>query len=299
MSAIAFFGKMPKAADFVRRGVSTPAMRNFENWFHSAYTELRGAGARGLMHRCYVILPERSGPEGVIAALAVPSRDRIGREFPVVVAVFVPRDRLPRNSAPLSLAFTRFWDATRAAIEEHQDGDPEALWQAIQSVSPPSAAELSEAEPRCAELLGNLGARQMEQECFSTPDDRFYAYHTLRLAVRDASGSRVLMCPAAGHPGYRAFWVETVERGTAHKIPLPTMWLEGEEAPRGTLVALGKAPSAMLRYVTGHGHQSNSLWPLTTQNTAAQERSKAALAGDSWDDKEEKLSRLIDVVLGT
>ena len=87
MSSIAFFGKMPKAADFVRRGVSAPAMRNFENWFHSAYTELRGAGARGLMHRCHMILPNRDDANGVMAVLAVPSRDRIGREFPVVIPV--------------------------------------------------------------------------------------------------------------------------------------------------------------------------------------------------------------------
>ena len=299
MSSIAFFGKMPKAADFVRRGISTTAMRDFENWFHSAYTELRSAGAQGLMHQCHMILPVRNEANGVIAVLAVPSRDRIGRQFPVVIAVFVPLDRLPRGSGPLVLAFTRFWDAARAAIDEHQDGEPETLWQMIQSLSSPTAAELSEAETRCAELLRNLGARQMEQECFSAPDDRFYAYHTLRLAVRDASDSRVLMCPAAGHPGYRAFWVEAVERGTAHKVPLPTMWLEGAEAPRGTLVALGKAPSAMLRYVTGHGHQSNSLWPLTTQNANAQERSKAALSEENWDDTEQKLSGLIDVVLGT
>lgn len=299
MSSIALFGKMPKAADFVRRGVSTGAMRDFENWFHSAYTELRGAGARGLMHRCHLILPNCDDANGVLAVLAVPSRNRIGREFPLVVAVLLPPDQLPRASAPLVLAFTRFWDAARAAIDAHRDGEPEALWQAIQSLSPPTATELSEAETRCAELLQNLGARQMEQECFSTPDDRFYAYHTLRLAVRDASDSRVLMCPAAGHPGYRAFWVETVERGTAHKVPLPVVWLEGAEAPRGTLVALGKAPTAMLRYVTGHGHQSNSIWPLTTQSASAQERSKIALAGEDWEDTDQNLSRLIDVVLGT
>ena len=299
MGSIAFFGKMPNAADFVRRGVSTSVMRDFENWFHSAYTDLRGAGARGLMHQCHLILPTRNDPSGVISGLAIPSRDRIGRQFPVVVAAFVPRDHLPRSAAPLAIAFARFWGEARAAIAEHQDGEPEALWKAIQSLSPPGAAELSEAETRCAALLQNLGARQMEQECFSAPDDRFYAYHTLRLAVRDGRDSRVLMCPAAGHPGYRAFWVAAVERGTANRLPLPTMWLEGEDAPRGTLVALGKAPSAMLRYVTGLGRQSSSLWPLTTQSAVAQERAKATLAGEDWDDAEQKLSRLIDVALGT
>jgi type VI secretion system ImpM family protein len=299
MSSLALFGKIPQAPDFIRRGISTQAMRDLENWFHSAYTELRGAGARGLMHACRLILPHRNGADGVLAVLAVPSRDRIGREFPVVVAVSVPRDKLPQRSAPLVFAFTRFWDAARAVVDAHCEGDPDALWESIERLSPPSEAELQDAETRCAELFGNLGARQMEQECFSAPDDRFYAYHTLRLAVRDAPDGRVLVCPAAGHPGYRAFWVECIERGTAHKVPLSTMWLTGEEAPRGTFVAIGKAPSAMLRFATGHGQRSNSLWPLTTESAVAQERSKVALASNDWDDAEQKLSGLIHAVLGT
>ena len=299
MSSIAVFGKMPRAADFVRRGVSTPGMRAFENWFHNAYTELRGAGARGLTLRCRLIFPSPDHDDGVIAAVAVPSRDRIGREFPVVVAASVSRDRLPRGSAPLVLAFARFWDAASATVDAHQDEEPEVLWQAMQLVSPPGGAELSEAEQRWTALLGNIGAREMEQECFSEPDDRFYAYHTLRLAVRDAPDARVLMCPAAGHPAYRAFWVETIERATEHKIPLPIMWLEGSEAPKGVLVALARAPSSMLRFATGHGGNSHSLWPLTTKHEAARARSKAALEGEDWGNTEQKIGRLIDVVLNT
>jgi hypothetical protein len=38
---------------------------------------------------------------------------------------------------------------------------------------------------------------------------------------------------------------------------------------------------------------------LTTQNATARARSKDALAGGDWDEPEQKLSRLIDVVLGT
>jgi type VI secretion system ImpM family protein len=299
MTSVALFGKMPCAADFVRRGISTPAMRNFENWFHDAYAELRGAGARGLTHRCHLIFPSHNDANGVIAVVAVPSRDRIGREFPVVTAVFVPQEELPGGYAPLVLAFARFWDAVSAAVDAHHDEEPEVLWEVIRALSPPTGTELSEAEHRCAELLGSLGARQMEEECFSEPDDRFYAYHTLLLAVREAPDIRVLICPAAANPAYRAFWVETIERATAHGVRLPIMWLEGPEAPRGTLVALGRAPTAMLRYAAGHGRNSNSLWPLTTENAKARARAKAALAASGWDDTEQKLGRLIDAVLGT
>jgi type VI secretion system protein ImpM len=297
--SIAFFGKMPSAADFVRRGVSKPVLRDFENWFHDAYTELRRTGARGLAHRCHMLLPHRNGSNGIVAALAVPSNDRIGREFPIVVAVYIPRETLPQSTAAVGIGLTRFWEAATSAIEQHRDGEPEVMWEALRSLSLPTVSELSDAEERCQELLKNLGARQMEAECFSDDEGRFYAYHTLRLAVRDTPEGRVLMCPSAGHPGYRAFWVEAVERATLHKIPLPVVWLNGADAPGDTLVALSKAPAGMLRYLARDGRQSSTVWPLTTGSAAARERAKSALESAELSEAEQKLSRLIDVVLST
>ena len=148
MASIAFFGKMPRAADFVRRAVSSPVMRNFENWFHDAYTELRGAGEASLAHPCHMILPHRNDADGVVAVLAVPSRDRIGREFPIVAATFVPRDMVPPRAATLMFGLTRYWESASSVIETHQDGEPEALWEALESLALPTAAELSEAEQK-------------------------------------------------------------------------------------------------------------------------------------------------------
>lgn len=297
MSSVVFFGKVPRAADFVRRGVSGARMRPFENWLHEAYTDLRGTGERGLRFRGHLIMPDLQDPDRMLAAVAVPSRDRIGREFPAVVVTAVPRNSLPRSGASLGMAFARFWTDAIAAVESHQDGEPDALFEAVEAVAPPTIAEVTDAERRCAELLSNLGARQMEEECFAGPDDRYYAYHTLRLAVRDARDHRVLECPSAGHPGYRAFWIEAIAKATEGQVPLPVVWLEGPDAPQGMLVALGKPPATLLRFATGHGRQSNVLWPLTTDNEAARGRAKDALLGENWDDPGQKLSMLIDAVV--
>ena len=69
MSGTAFFGKMPKAADFVRRGIAGQTLRAFENWFHDNQAGLRSTGANGLPFECRVIYPDPNG-EGVIAAVA-------------------------------------------------------------------------------------------------------------------------------------------------------------------------------------------------------------------------------------
>lgn len=297
MSSVVFFGKVPRAADFVRRGISAAHMRPFENWFHEAYTDLRGAGERGLRYRGHLIMPDIQEPDRMLAVVAVPSRDRIGREFPAVVAAAVPKRDLPRTSASLGMAFARFWTDAISAVESHQDDEPDALFEAIDALSPPSASEITDAERRCDELLANLGARQMERECFSDEDDRFYAYHTLRLAVRDARDHRVVECPSAGHPGYRAFWIGAIARATEGKVPLPVLWLEGQDAPQGMLVALGKPPTAMLCFATGHGRQSSSLWPLTTENATARSRAKEALSAGNWDDPGQNLGMLVDAVV--
>ena len=298
MSAIACFGKLPQAADFVRRGVASAPMRAFEDWFHDAYTELRATGERGLRFRSPLVIPDRESTRAYYAAVASPSRDRIGREFPLVVATSIDADRLPQTHAALALGCQRFWQAAGEAVEAHQGDDPEALFDAVQSIEPPQGVELSDAEERWGGLLENLGARQMEADIFPVPDDRFYAYHALRLAIQGGSDHRVLLCPAAGHPAYRAFWMEALDRATESKTRLAMVWLEGPTAPKDVAISLGAAPTSILKFALGHDSHARSLWPLTTTHASARSRSKEALGGDAWDDTAQKMGRLIDVVLG-
>ena len=298
MSGTAFFGKVPSAADFVRRGIAGPTLRAFEHWFHDNYTDLRGTGARGLPFECRVIYPDPKG-EGIVAAVAIPSRDRIGRQFPAVVVSSLSKEQLPSSVSALVLGLERFWRDAVAVVQAHVGGEPEPLLDAATAVTGPSRAELADAAERGTALLGNLSEQEMEQACFEEPDDRFYAYQTLRLAVRNAPipDGRVVWCPTAKNASYRLFWIETIARATEHEVPLPMMWLEGADAPDGALVALGRAPANMLRFAMGHGRSSNMLWPLTTSHAGAKERAKAALEEQNWDDDEQQLSGLIDVVL--
>ncbi|MEM7137420.1 MAG: type VI secretion system-associated protein TagF [Myxococcota bacterium] len=292
MTSTTMFGKMPRAADFVRRDVTTPEVREFENWFHDAYTDLRGAGVRGLAQECHLVFPRRDDPKGAIAAVAIPSRDKIGREFPIVVATFLPPQVVGPRAAPLALGCGRFWEAAASVVRAHQDDEPDVLWEELSKIPAPTSAEMGDAGPRCDELLRNLGARQMEEACFPETDDRFYGYHTLRLAVQDAPEGRVLLCPTAGHPGYRAFWTDAIERSSRQRHGLSVLWLDGEDSPPAMMVTLGRVPSSLFRYGTGHGRESNALWPLTTKSAAARARSKSALAGKPWDDPTQHLDEL-------
>lgn len=291
MSGIAFFGKVPFAADFVRRGISPP-LREFENWLHDGVADLRSAGAKWVSGRCCFLYPSSGGK--TIAAVAIPSRDRIGREFPAVAGAVIETGNGGLHRSVAVLGCKRFYDEASAAMEAHMQSDADALWSAIQNVRPPSSTEMSDAEGQRSTLLDEESARAMEDVCFAGPDDRFYGYHALRLAARDAPppDPRVLVCPTAGEIRYSGFWAEAIEQATQGRIPLPMLWTEGS-----LVVGLGRAPKSMLRFGAGLGGSSSALWPLTTEYQSARERSKAALQGQFWDDPEQKLGRLIDSIL--
>lgn len=293
----AFFGKVPFAPDFVRLGIS-PSHRSFEDWVHDGYADLRGAGARGLPARSHLLFPARDG-SGVTAAVAIPSRDRVGREFPAVVATTIPEDQVPTRRSGLIFALQRFWDECDQAVQQHAQSDVDSLWGAVQTVRAPTDEELSSADRKRSSELENSSARAMEQACFSTPDDRFYAYHTLRLATRDAPPPepRVLLCPTADQAQYRAFWADVIERASPRSLELPMLWMDGEPHPGALVVGLGRAHRSMLKFAAGYGKNANTLWPLSTEYDSAREQAKATLHGQFWDDPEQKLGKLVETIL--
>jgi type VI secretion system protein ImpM len=84
-----FFGKLPVAGDFLRRGLQPSSLRAIDDWLQS------GLGADRADWRLDTARPWRfyaapgtlgeSGLAGVLAA----SRDRVGRQFPILIAVEV------------------------------------------------------------------------------------------------------------------------------------------------------------------------------------------------------------------
>lgn len=118
-----FWGKLPGCGDFVARGLPDAFRGCWDHWASRHLAGREGWPDGGLRLRIAV-------PGRVAAGLVLPSRDRIGRRFPL--ALFLLADALP---APAAL---EPW--CDAALQAAGETAPEALWQALTALPQPMGA---------------------------------------------------------------------------------------------------------------------------------------------------------------
>ena len=116
--SLAWYGKLPSAADFVGRRMPHAMETDWDNWIRSGMDQLRHEGGTKWQERfvrCpiwFFMYPTQT--QGVLAAGAIaPSIDRVGRYYPITVMAFSP---------PHTEGFTddaqvgRFFSAVRSAV---------------------------------------------------------------------------------------------------------------------------------------------------------------------------------------
>ncbi|MEO8751277.1 MAG: type VI secretion system-associated protein TagF [Casimicrobiaceae bacterium] len=105
---IGWFGKLPFAGDFVHRRLPYPLLESLDAWLQLGMGQLRAAYPQNWreiyrsspMWNCAI--PASITESGLtLVGLLVPSRDRVGREFPLCAGVALPPDASP---APLVAA---------------------------------------------------------------------------------------------------------------------------------------------------------------------------------------------------
>ncbi|KIC47854.1 type VI secretion system-associated protein TagF [Tateyamaria sp. ANG-S1] len=115
-----FFGKIPQAGDFVSGGLPRDVETTFDHWLRAAMRESQKSLGRGWLDAFlvtpvwrFVLETGGRGPDPV-AGVMMPSVDRVGRYFPLVIAVSRP-DLGERD--PMALTEdTAFFDAAEALV---------------------------------------------------------------------------------------------------------------------------------------------------------------------------------------
>ncbi|MQW89271.1 type VI secretion system-associated protein TagF [Sinorhizobium saheli] len=89
---IGFFGKLPTHGDFVATGIGQVLQRELDDWLQSglrAGEERLGSGWRAVFHAMppwrFIVEKGLWGP-ATVAGILLPSTDRVGRSFPLVIA---------------------------------------------------------------------------------------------------------------------------------------------------------------------------------------------------------------------
>lgn len=140
-----FFGKLPSRGDFVGTGLPRSVLDPWEAWVAEAMTASRALLGEAWMDAWmeapvwrFALPGGACGPDALLG-LVLPSVDRVGRTFPLLVAALFPA----RAPAPQPAGGAAFLDAAEAAARDAIADDlaPDALAARLAAAPPPAAGD--------------------------------------------------------------------------------------------------------------------------------------------------------------
>jgi type VI secretion system ImpM family protein len=276
--APALYGKIPAQGDFLRSNVVDPAAVEFSHWLEEAQeTMYRTGAALPQLPVCFLhVIPQAR--TAVLGAL-LPSRDAVGRVFPL--AAFIPVDTaaLARSYPRAPLAYSMFLGEVARLGREASALSAAVVLERVRALPLPAPGDWA--------LADDLSERLLERPAKGLLDPLrvddvgpAYGIKTLLAACRNdaqqmpAKARVVLECPLTGEGP--APWLELSSRVLAWRQPPAFFWTEA--APPRLLLALGGPPAAVLNHLARPDPRSTLVWPLRTQQRAAAETALQTLS---------------------
>lgn len=280
---VGFVGKLPSQADFVRQHVPDRVGGELDRWLVKATQTLLSAKAE-LPAAAVRFVFSAPNCESVAIGVLVPSRDHVGRTFPLAIYTTLPAPLAARHALGLPLAFLQFLDDAEAIALEAANASAAELKARAAGLVPANQEIVLAASQQCRDVLVQTQACEMLTRVFPSGQAGapFYALHTFMVAsdgARSAPPSAaptVLDCPIVTDVDLAA-WIELGRRGTpSATVCLTFAWVQ--VSPR-LLLVLGSAPEQLLHFVADPKHKSSRLWPLTTERPEAVARAREVLGG--------------------
>lgn len=263
------FGKLTTQGDFVRLRMGSPAASFVQNWIEDGYAQRLDVGAPSIDDVVHFVLAIPNSEALVVGAFA-PSRDSVGREYPIVVFGEVPAGR---HIAPelVPVAAQNFLGELGSLLSVAPGLAAADLDRAIATL-PPVLGAMDEAIVTCEAAAGEQGIRDFIARCFVGVESNALEYavdttfRVAEMARADASGNRgvVLACPMAIDVDLFA-WLALI---AAASSGLRLSWVWTESAP-SLLAALTAPTGRLLSFVGRTTARASALWPLTTPNVEA------------------------------
>jgi hypothetical protein len=201
----------------------------------------------------------------------VPSRDEIGREFPLACSERVPRDLAELGWSLLLGLYEVFLGDVEALLARTCAQQPGQLLEAAQAelalLSRPHPSELVRAAADAQARFATESVARFEQRAFGagTHEPMPYALLTLREAARRGGAELTLDLPVAGAFDLFA-WLELAACFADTQPRFPALIWCPQQA-RALLAAAAPSPLTMA-FLVDRRHASSSRWPLWTERAA-------------------------------
>jgi type VI secretion system ImpM family protein len=273
------FGKSPCEGDFVRHDLRDPIAIDCFRWIADSVSRHpiwpRKIPTEGLRF----LYGSASDSERVLIGTMIRSRDRVGRDFPLVGAIQFPSRDIGRVFPALPLAWSTVLDKVGIALNHFASLETStSIASCLSEIAPLSIRDCQDMYGRAVAELEERVTSEFHARVFpGAPSASYYAYHTVRIAAVqfDRPSAPTLLCPITNGLDAMA-WLELLRRLLPREPrPLGMLWTSGENARLA--VSLSDMPMTALPMIVGGMMESSRIWPLSTSNDAASTRARSLI----------------------
>ncbi len=275
---VGIWGKHPGRSDFIRWNAGDLSRLGFDRWFEDAFEMLVREGRPFPSEPTAFLFPV--GAEAIVGVLA-PSRDAVGRDFPLLIVATATPPLLNRNFPLFPLACSRFIEEATRLLRLAASAPLEAV------LAQAEALDLVPWEPIGrndfdAYLLGTE-LNELEVAMGDIPNEVPYAMSTLLQAciqshngVTDGGPANITIdAPAPSH-GTAALWLELLRFGLGDTRTPTCLWVR--EGHGRLLASIGKPSTHLLSFAANPEHRHSSFWPLQTKVQSARDDARRDLS---------------------
>ena len=280
-SPLAIFGKIAREPDFVRHNIADPASQALFRWLSDAVAVRHEAGEPPLKGPCGVLW--RTDGAAAIGWL-VPSRDEIGRRFPLALLHTLPDKLVADTWTALPRAYAEFFETAHPLLLDAAEGqtDLPTLVSHIQKLAPPSESTIHRHLDACEGLVAGMPREDFDLSLFGDQanDVAAYAFYTFRLAcdgprfLHQKVTTRILDCPIP-EGRHIVAWLEMARRFLKkRRVGRVALWAP---ATGRMLINIGPMSPRLLAHLRAPDLNDGQLWPLTTKHPTAHARAAKLL----------------------
>lgn len=281
---VGYFGKLPSAGDFLRGGVAGEPASGFERWIEqgmqyggsrrSNWAQAFDAGAiYGFIYRA----PPSVAAVSVIAGVVRPSRDTVGRRFPLVIFSQVPEPVLAGAPHLAPLLLGDFFELASELLQSAHQMTPEAFRGAVGGIPAPRIDQLATYASEYSDWVAATPLATPLSVTFGDPHGAgpAHAIDTIIQCIAPFVGHEPMSTPlstrlplGAGGVASAAFWIDVARRIAGWRRTVPTaFWTAGSEHGQ-LLLQLGATPHASLAELWAPDPDSDHVCDLTLQPRA-------------------------------
>lgn len=281
---IGVFGKMPSVGDFVAVNCAGPAARALDSWLRDGVDNLTGRRKPLPQHPMRFLFRDPGGLSACIG-VAAPSRDKVGRQFPLCIFAYLDLPVATHRFATLPSAYGGFLDGAARILASAAQLDANGVAAYANALPLAGPEELEEARVWVSQCLGATHGVSMLEALFGPVQNgvHYHAFNMFRTACARFHGTDpgpapiVLECPASDDVQL-VFWLRAAYQLLSWRRAPPSFLWSGEDSNDARLLlALGSPDASTLHFLADATTTAERLWPMRTESMQSIQAGRRAL----------------------